>query len=73
MDPIQIVLLELKSKTRNLKVGGSPPRNKSGGPRPMRPPRFRHLWLHQCPQHLRNKKHLATHVRFCCWLFSLQL
>ena len=30
-------------KIRNIKVGGRPPRNESGGPRPMRPPRFRHL------------------------------
>jgi len=30
-------------------------------------------WQCQFPQHLQNKKHLATYVRFFCWLFSLQL
>jgi len=27
----------------------------------------------QFPQHLKNRKYLATYVRFCCWFFSLQL
>jgi len=38
MDPIQIVLLELKSKIRNLKMGAAPPEIKVGGLGPCGPP-----------------------------------
>jgi len=30
-------------------------------------------WQCQWPQHLQNKKHLSTFVRFFCRLFALQL
>jgi len=50
MDPIIIVLVKRIRQNSKFKSGGARPlRNKSGAPRPMRPPRFRHLWLcHLC-------------------------
>ena len=30
-------------------------------------------WQCQFPQPLQNEKHLSTYIRFCRWLFSLQL
>jgi len=44
MDPIAKVLL-FRQKWKFKSEGAGPPRNKSGGPMPMRSPRFRHLWL----------------------------
>jgi len=43
MDPILLVFI-FRQNSRFKSRGPGPPRNKSGGPRSMRRPRFRHLW-----------------------------